>query len=49
VDVRDALLPQILDAIFLPIGLRYTVEGKRVIVSRPTGGARQKRQLRPFK
>jgi GWxTD domain-containing protein len=36
VDVRDALLPQILDAIFLPIGLQYTVEANRVIVTRPT-------------
>jgi outer membrane protein assembly factor BamA len=45
VDVRDALLPQTLDAIFLPIGLQYTVEGNRVIVSRPTGGARPEKTV----
>src|SRR5439155_11375995 len=38
-DVHDALLPEILDAIFLPIGLQYTVDGKRVIVSRRTATA----------
>jgi type II secretory pathway component GspD/PulD (secretin) len=35
VNVQDASLTQILDTIFLPIGLQYKVEGNRVKVRRP--------------
>src|SRR5215470_7233198 len=32
--LNDATLPQVLDATFLPIGLRYEIDGRRVTVWR---------------
>jgi type II secretory pathway component GspD/PulD (secretin) len=34
IHLENATLPQVLDATFLPIGLRYEISGQRVTVSR---------------